>query len=286
MATPEDLKEQQRQRWDAAAPGWEQQDAWREQQTVAVTDWLCSNAGLAPGMRSLDIACGSGQPALTVARRVQPGGRVVAIDLSSSMVAVASKQAAAAGLSNVEFRQMDMEQLDFDDASFDAATCRWGLMFSPDPERAMREIHRVLRRGGRFAAITWGDRANNPYMWIVGEAMTAFIDPAGSPGAGVAAAFSLSEAGALEDLLRAAGFDSVSVERVESTWEFATVEDFWENRVGQGGAAISSQVAQLSNQQRADFKQRVLDAASRYASAGRVEFPAVSLGVMAQKSLP
>jgi ubiquinone/menaquinone biosynthesis C-methylase UbiE len=283
MATQEELKQQQRQRWDAAAPGWELQDTWREQQTVAVTDWLCRNAGLAPGMRSLDIACGSGQPALTVARRVEPGGRVIAIDLSSSMVAVASRQAAAAGLSNVEFRQMDMEQLDFDDASFDAATCRWGLMFSPDPKRATREIQRVLKPGARFAAITWGDRANNPYMWIVGEAMTAFIDPGESQAAGVAAAFSLSESGALEDLLRAAGFSSVSVEMVQSTWEFATVEDFWENRVGQGGAAISGQVAQLSDEQRAALKQKVLDAASHYASGGRVEFPAVSLGVMAQK---
>jgi ubiquinone/menaquinone biosynthesis C-methylase UbiE len=286
MAAQEELKQQQRQRWDAAAPGWELQDAWREQQTVAVTDWLCHNAGLAPGMRALDIACGSGQPALTVARRVEPGGRVVAIDLSSSMVAFANKRAAASGLSNLEFRQMDMEQLDFDDASFDAATCRWGLMFSPDPERAIREIHRVLKPGARLAAITWGDRASNPYMWIVGEAMTAFIDPGEAQGAGVAAAFSLSEAGALEDLVRAAGFSSVAVEAVPSTWEFATVEDFWENRVGQGGAAISGQVAQLSDDQRAAFKQRVLDAASQYASGGRVEFPAVSLGVMAQKSLP
>jgi ubiquinone/menaquinone biosynthesis C-methylase UbiE len=285
MAMQEELKQQQRQRWDAAAPGWELQDAWREQQTVAVTDWLCRNAGLAPGMRALDLACGSGQPALSVARRVQPGGRVVAIDLSSSMVAVASRQAAAAGIGNIEFRQMDMEQLDFDDASFDAATCRWGLMFSPDPKRAAREIERVLKPGARFAAITWGDRASNPYMWIVGEAMTEFFDPGESQAAGVAAAFSLSEAGALEDLLRAAGFSSVSVEVVQSTWEFATVEDFWENRVGQGGAAISGQVAQLSDEQRAAFKQRVLDAASQYASGGRVEFPALSLGVTAQKSL-
>jgi ubiquinone/menaquinone biosynthesis C-methylase UbiE len=285
MARPEEVKQQQRQRWDAAAPGWELQDGWREQQTVAVTDWLCRNAGLAPGMRSLDIACGSGQPALTVVRRVQPGGRVVAIDLSSSMVAVASKRAAAAGLSNVEFRQMDMEQLDFDDASFDAATCRWGLMFSPDPGRATREIHRVLRPGGRFAAITWGERASNPYMWIVGEAMAPFIDPGESQAAGVAAAFSLSDEGELEDLVRAAGFSSVSVERVASTWQFAAVEDFWENRVGQGGAAISGQVAQLSDQQRAAFKQRVLDAASRYASGSGVKFPAISLGVTAQKSL-
>jgi ubiquinone/menaquinone biosynthesis C-methylase UbiE len=285
MATQEELKQQQRQRWDAAAPGWELQDAWREQQTVPVTDWLCRNAGLAPGMRTLDLACGSGQPALTVARRVEPGGRVVAIDLSASMVAVASKQAAASGLSNLEFRQMDMEQLDFDDASFDAATCRWGLMFSPDPERATREIQRVLKPGARFAAITWGDRASNPYMWIVGEAMTQFIDLGESQAAGVAAAFSLSEAGALEDLVRAAGFSSVSIEEVQSTWEFATVEDFWENRVGQGGAAISGQVAQLSDEHRAAFKQRVLDAASQYASGGRVEFPALSLGVTAQKSL-
>jgi ubiquinone/menaquinone biosynthesis C-methylase UbiE len=283
MATPEDLKEQQRQRWEAAAPGWELQDSWREQQTVAVTDWLCRNAGLARGMRSLDIACGSGQPALTVARRVQPGGRVVAIDLSSSMVTVASKRAAAAGLSNVEFRQMDMEQLDFDDASFDAATCRWGLMFSPDPERATREIQRVLKPGARFAAITWGDRANNPYMWIVGEAMSPFIDPGESQGAGVAAAFSLSEAGALEDLVRAAGFSSVSVEAVQSTWEFATVEDFWENRVAQGGAAVGAQVAQLSDEQRVAFKQRVLDAASQYATGDRIRFPAISMGVTAQK---
>jgi enediyne biosynthesis protein CalE5 len=283
MATYEELKQHQRQRWDAAAPGWELQDAWREQQTLLVTDWLCRKAGLAPGMHALDLACGSGQPALSVARRVQPGGRVVAIDLSSSMVAVASRQAATAGLTNIELRQMDMEHLELDDERFDAATCRWGLMFSPDPERATREIHRVLKPGARFAAVTWGDRTKNPYMWIVGEAMTPFTEASSQQDAGVAAAFSLSEPKALEDVLRTAGFMRVSVETVEFTWDFATAEDFWVNRIEQGGAAISAQIGQLSEEQRAAFKEKVLDAASRYASGGRVKFPATTLGVMAQK---
>ena len=112
-------------------------------------------AGWKPGVRILDVGCGSGFPALAAAASIRPGGSVVATDISPEMLAVASSRANADGLDNIEFVEMDAEQLKFDDAEFDVVTNAYGLMFCPDVPRAFREAHRVLRPGGRFVFNAW-----------------------------------------------------------------------------------------------------------------------------------
>ena len=147
MPTNQELKEQQRRQWSGNAAGWDSMHERLEREMAAVTAWLCREAMLAPGMRVLDLACGSGHPALNVARLVQPGGSVVATDLVEEMVEVTRRRAREAGLDNVETRVMDLENIEFADGSFDAATCRFGVMFCPEPLRALSEVKRVLKDG-------------------------------------------------------------------------------------------------------------------------------------------
>src|SRR3990170_5112484 len=136
---PEAIKERQRQEWGLAAAGWRKHDARLIENAAPVTRRLLALAGLSPGMRVLDIASGTGEPALPAAEVVGPGGRVVLTDQSEEMLAVAREKAEARGLRNVEFRVADGEELEAGDGEFDAVLCRWGIMFMPEPVRCLRQ---------------------------------------------------------------------------------------------------------------------------------------------------
>ena len=167
MPTSEELTGRQKLQWGRAAAGWERHYDWFERQSRELAGWLCDAAGLAPGQQVLDLACGSGQPAATAALRVRPGGRVTATDLSPEMVAVTRRTAERLGIDNLDAREMDMQALAFPDETFDAATCRFGLMFCPEPVRAASEVRRVLKPGGRFALAVWDEPAKNPFFSVM-----------------------------------------------------------------------------------------------------------------------
>src|SRR6185369_107910 len=126
--------------------------------------WCADAIGAAPGMRVLDVATGSGQPALAIASRIQPGGTTLGIDFSPEMIAVAERRARDLGAANVSFRTMDAEQLELPDASFDAVTCACGILFFPDADRALAEMRRVLKPGGRVAIGVWDEPLKNPFV--------------------------------------------------------------------------------------------------------------------------
>lgn len=145
----------QRYGWDKAAAHYEQY--WSRQLDPAQRR-LLALAALEPGERVLDIACGTGLVTFPAADAVGPSGTVVATDLSEVMVARVAGEAARRGARQVSSARMDAEALDGPDASFDAALCALGLMYVPDPLRALSEIHRVLRSGGRAVVAVWGSR--------------------------------------------------------------------------------------------------------------------------------
>lgn len=111
------------------------------------------------GEQVLDVACGTGVVTLAVASAVGSGGSVMGVDLSAGMVASAERCAQAAGISQVRFDRMDAEALSLPVASFDLVVCSLGLMYMPDADAALREIHHVLRPGGRAVLAVWGERA-------------------------------------------------------------------------------------------------------------------------------
>ena len=122
----------------------------------------CRRRGRASGCSSWPAgraASGSRPPTL-----VGPDGEVVAVRRRAEMTAIAAARAAARGLANVSTRELDLEEIDEPDASYDVVLCREGLMFAADPARAAREIARVLRPGGRAAIAVWGPRERNPWL--------------------------------------------------------------------------------------------------------------------------
>ncbi len=226
MVSADELRQQQKDQWSAAAGGWERQDPWFDRQSRALTEWFGDAIGATPGYRVLDLACGAGQPALTVATRVLPGGTVVATDISPDMLAVTERKARARGLDNVELCEMGAEQLGFPDGSFDAVTCRFGLMFCPDPARAAAEIHRVLRPGGRFAVAVWDEPTRNPFFTTIARPLATFIAMP-PPDPTLPGVFRLAAPGLLEGTLRAGGFTDVTVESRPMTMEYASFDEYW-----------------------------------------------------------
>src|ERR1019366_579702 len=136
------VRREQREFWNHAAPGWKQM--WTELDRAAhhVSDRLLELARSKVGDRVLDIATGSGEPGIIAARKVGERGLVIATDQSPAMLDLTRERAASLGLSNLKFVEADAKSLTLDERDFDAALCRWGLMFVPDLEAAARTIAR------------------------------------------------------------------------------------------------------------------------------------------------
>lgn len=128
---------------------------------------LVELAELEPGQSVLDVATGTGAVLLPAAERVGPAGLVVGIDLSEGMLARAAQQVQERALANVRLERMDAERLELPAARFDRVLCGWGLFLFPEPDRALAEIRRVLKPGGRLVATTAGVRFEAAGQWIL-----------------------------------------------------------------------------------------------------------------------
>src|SRR6516165_12375202 len=145
------LKQDQRLSWDESAAGWKKWWPNFERSAQGVNSRLVELARIKAGDHVLDVATGNGEPAVTAARIAGANGLVVAVDQSPGMLAIGRERASALGLGNITFVEADAESMVLGAHSFDAAVCRWGLMFMPDLTATVRKIHRALKSGARFA---------------------------------------------------------------------------------------------------------------------------------------
>lgn len=201
-------------------------------------------AALRPGEMVLDVCCGAGASALTAARAVTPGGRVIGVDLAPPLLALARAKAAAQGIANVEFRHADFDQVYFRPESFDAVVCVFGLFFFPDMVAALRKMWRFLRPGGRLAVTTWGPDAFEPghtLFWDAIRRERPDLDPAHS------ARKQLSEPGAVEHVFAAAGIANVETEAEDHHHALESAEDWWTIVMG---SSYRGRVDQLTVEQR------------------------------------
>lgn len=220
----EQQKQMMRNQWSHSARTWaEMHDAFSAA-SKDVTLAIVQAGGLGPGMHVLDLAGGPGEPALTAAKCVEPGGSVTCTDLTQEMVDAASANARKLGLTNMSFRQADMENIPFANESFDRVTCRFGIMFCPDPIRALTEIHRVLKPRGRAAFTVWAPQSENPMFAVAGNVLAAhgLVQP---PPPNALTPFTFAEPGSLSAKLREVGYSDVSEDPLELTWAWPTPPD-------------------------------------------------------------
>jgi SAM-dependent methyltransferase len=207
-----------------AAEAWRQGAARRALTLAVATERMLDAAGVRPGLRVLDVAAGTGDQSVLAARRVGPRGSVLATDISASMLAAAAQTVREAGLDNVAMQVADGSALNIADESFDAAICRFGLMFVSDLRQALVGIRGALKPGARFAALVWSSEEKNPYIGLqIGLLQEMGRMP--SPLPTIALTVSLSAPGKLEQAFLRAGFLGVSVSPLPTPREFASVDE-------------------------------------------------------------
>jgi ubiquinone/menaquinone biosynthesis C-methylase UbiE len=221
---PDRYKETTREQWQAAAEAW---DRW----TPVIQSWLgpatevmLDLAGVKPGAKVLDIAAGAGEPAISAARRVGPTGSVLATDISPNILEYARQAAGDQGVTNLDTRVMDGEHLELEDATFDVVLSRVGLIYFPDQQRALSEIRRVLKPGGRIAAMVYSLPEKNTFFSIPTEIIRrrAQLPP---PAPGRPGPFSLGGPGVLEDAYRRAGFRDITVQTISAPLTMQSAAD-------------------------------------------------------------
>jgi ubiquinone/menaquinone biosynthesis C-methylase UbiE len=217
-------KSELRNTWETAAPGWAKWEQAFSAGLSGATDTLIDMAGIQSDMRVLDVACGAGSQTIQSAKRVGPHGRVVASDISATMLDHVCQNAARAGLQNIETLECAADELEETQLPFDAAISRLGLMLFPSPRRALASIQRVLKPGARFAALVFTTPANNPFM---AQTMAILLRHTGKslPGPGQPGIFALGGNKILENLMQNSGLANVQTRTVKASLSLPTASD-------------------------------------------------------------
>jgi len=263
-----DVREQQRAVWTAAAKGWVDDREELRGPTRPVTARLIELARIAPGHVVLDMACGSGDPALFIAREVGDRGRVAARDVVAPMVEGARALAQEIGVRNVEFRVIDSElEPRVGTETFDAVTCRFGLMFMADPVAAARAWRASLRPGGRIALSTW---SVFPVLAFVREIVTRHV-PLPPPDPNAPGVLGLPTPERLVEILQDAGYTHIAVERLRTPiYEPLPPED-WFDLMSRTAGPMVVLLASLPQQVRDAIRADCVQALREQHTSGTVE---------------
>lgn len=210
--------------WESAAPGWAKWETKLSAGLADATEALIDMAGVRPGLRALDLACGAGAQTLRLAERVGPEGAVVACDISPTMLEHVRQNAARIGLQNIATLETAAEELSQAQGPFDAAISRLGLMLFASPRKALESVQRVLKPGARFGALVFTTPASNPFM---AQSLAILLRHAGKspPGPGQPGLFALGGDGVLEKLMRGSGLSDIQTRKVSAQIALASAAE-------------------------------------------------------------
>ncbi|MBI5088350.1 MAG: class I SAM-dependent methyltransferase [Actinobacteria bacterium] len=246
--------------WSAVAGAWDDRVDFVDRHSVAAT--------------VLELAAGPGSLAPRWSQLVGADGSVVISDLAPSMVQSARQR--TAGLPNVDVALLDASQIDGPPAQYDVVVSRMGLMFTPDPAVALGEIRRVLRDGGRFAALTWAGIEHNPWMTCVGMAAMLNGVVAGGPPVGPGGIFSLGDPAHVSALTTDAGFVDVVVDEIPVMFESADL-DLHIRRVSSLAGPLAAAFAAATDEQLAAVRATAAQLAAPHIGDDGVRLPGKAL---------
>lgn len=221
LTTADDLTEVRR----LICLGWEEVATEYARDRLSIFGWFATRLlellRPPPGSTLLDVGAGSGAVALRAAAWVGSQGRVIGCDVAAAMVSLAAQAAAELGATNVTFCCMDAEQLDFPNSSFDTVTCAFSLFQFPDMSRALAEMRRVLRPGGRLGLSNWGPGYFSPIASLQRDLFREFrLQP-------LLTNPIVFKPAVLRTLLHEAGFTAVElIEETEEVW-FESPKEVW-----------------------------------------------------------
>jgi SAM-dependent methyltransferase len=224
----------------------------------------------------LDIAGGTGEPALSIAPLCAPSGSVVCTDVVSAMLSVATAEAVRDKIANVRFVQCAGDSLPFHANAFDSAVSRLGIMFFGDPLQSIREMLRVLKPSARLALAVWHRSEVNPFFYLGSQVMGRHVEmPTVDPDA--PGAFRFAAPGKLARLLERAGAAGIRERALSFRIEAPIgLDEFWTVR-SEMSEMLRERIGLLSAQERLAVAQEVRDAAREFFANDRMSLPAEAL---------
>lgn len=281
MSASAPLRTKVHQTWAGVAANWGRYADALEGHETAVTQRMLDAVTVQPGDRVLELACGPGGLGLAAAPLAGVEGEVVLSDVAEEMVAVAVDRARRRDLANVRGAALDLEDVDQPDESYDVVLCRQGLMFAVDPQRAVHEIHRVLRPGGRVSLAVWGPKAANPWLGVVFDAVSGElghpVPPPGIPGP-----FSLEDSARLRAIVAGAGFGDIGIEDVQMPRRWSSFDE-WRTWTTALAGPLATVLAGIPEASRTAIVERLRSAVAPYTTASGVEMPSLARVISARR---
>src|SRR4051794_31216923 len=280
MPSAHEIRDAQRAAWARLSAAWEKWDSIILDQLRPVGAAIIEGLDVAEDQHHLDIAAGTGEPGLSIAK-LAPQGRVVLTDLSAEMLDVAARRARTQGVANVETRVCSADDLPFDDATFDGISVRFGYMFFPDMARATAEFARVLRPGGRLCSSVWVNPDDNPWTAIAMEAIATEAEVA-PPEPDRPNMFRCAAPGYVGALYEAAGLGDVTGWDVPVELVTRSPEEYWAMISEHVSLAVAA-LKQVDEAARERIRATAIDRASSFEQDGAVRIPGAARCIVGTK---
>ena len=276
----EEIREQQKASWNKFSPGWKKWDDLMMDFLKPMGDEIIRLLRLKETDTVLDIAAGTGEPGLTIAKIVT-NGKVVITDLSDDMLEIARENAMLKGIKNIETLACDVCELPFEDNTFDAISCRFGFMFFPDMLLAAKEMQRVLKPGGRIATSVWNGPEKNFWvtaaMGTINRNMELPPPPLGSPGM-----FRCAKDNQIVELFQQAGFVNVSQREVAGKLKSETTDVYW-NMMTEVAAPFVAALSKADDAMKEKIRKEVYQQVNEKYPDGNVQIDSSALVIYGEK---
>ena len=280
MPNADEIRAGQRATWAGLSAGWAKWDAVIMDQLGPVGAAMIARLEIAEDQQHLDIAAGTGEPGLSIAR-LSPKGRVVLTDLVAEMLDIAARRARAQGIANIETRVCSADDLPFDDATFDSVSVRFGYMFFPDVAKATAEFARVLKPGGRLCSSVWIKPEENPWTSVAMNAIATEAKLA-PPDPDRPNMFRCASPGYVSDQYEAAGLRDVDEWEVHVELVTRSAEEYWDMISEHVSLAVAA-LQQVDDPARERIRANAIAKVRAFEKDGKVRVPGLARCIVGTK---
>jgi ubiquinone/menaquinone biosynthesis C-methylase UbiE len=254
----DEYREKSHEIWERIAGNWDREREWIHSATRPVNERMVERLDPQSGDTVLDLAAGTGDTGFMAAARIGEEGKLISTDFAPQMVEAARGVGEKLGLGNADFRVLDAEKMDLDDASVDRVLCRFGYMLMADPGAALAETRRVLKEGGRLCFAVWTPPEENDWAFIPGKVLVerGHMPP---PEPGAPGIFAMADPDRIRELTTGARFDEPELEQLEFEWPYEDAEAHWQFTLKLAGP-LADAIKDLDEEEREAVRQ---DVASR-----------------------
>ena len=264
-----EIREQQKATWNKFSPGWKKWDDFTMKFLQPMGNAIIAGLNIKEDDVVLDVACGTGEPALTIAA-MAPKGKVTGTDVADQMLAIAKENAERKQIKNFDTQTCDVCELPFEENTFTKISCRMGYMFFPDMQLASDEMYRVLTPGGKMATSVWAGPENNVWvtaiMGIINKNMQLPPPPPGAPGM-----FRCAAPGFVKTLMEKSGFKNINEKLISGKVAYDDFDHFW-LMMNEVAAPVVGALSKADDDMKGKIKAEVEQLSGKYTTGKGLEF--------------